>query len=126
MHEADHARPTDVDHGQADVSFHRHPSGDVLFTLPVEAFGYDPEEAFVEWSGGYLPEDLAIVTLGGEGQNEDEWFRYHLVDVHTGTPIDEITVEVTNPYDLVPLGDGSWLSSALDDHPVRGKQRSST
>jgi len=115
-----------VDHGQADVSFHRHPSGDVLFTLPVEAFGYDPEETFVEWSGGYLTEDLAIVTLGGEGQNEEEWFRYHLVDVHTGTPIDEITVEVTNPYELVPLGDGSWLTGALDDHPVRRKQRSGT
>ncbi len=57
-----------VDHGTADVSFHRHPGGEVLFTLPVEAFGYDPEETFMEWNGGYLTSDLAVVTLGGEGE----------------------------------------------------------
>jgi hypothetical protein len=108
-----------VDHGQADVAFHRHPSGEVLFTLPVEAFGHDPEEAFVEWSGGYLTADLAIVTLGGQDQDEEEWFRYHLVDVRRGTISGEITVEVTNPYELTPLGDGSWLTGGPDGHPVR-------
>ncbi|UFR06928.1 hypothetical protein KBP30_39725 [Streptomyces sp. Go40/10] len=108
-----------VDHGQADVAFHRHSSGDVLFTLPVEAFGYDPEETFVEWSGGYLTADLAVVTLGGEGEDEEEWFRYHLIDVRTGTLCGEIAVEVTTPYELVPLGDGSWLTSGSDGTPVR-------
>ncbi|MER7516577.1 hypothetical protein [Streptomyces sp. NPDC126499] len=108
-----------VDHGQNDVAFHRHPSGDALFTLPVEAFGYDPEESFVEWSGGYLSPDLAIVALGGEGQDEEEWFRYHLVDVRTGTLNGEIIVEVSHPYELEPLGDGSWLSEDPDGHPVR-------
>ncbi|MFD9635522.1 hypothetical protein [Streptomyces violascens] len=108
-----------VDHEQADVAFHDHPSGDVLFTLPVEAFGYDPEESFVEWSGGYLTEDTAIVTLGGENQDEEEWFRYHLVDVRTGTCSGELTGEVNNPYELVPLGDGSWLTGAPGGHPVR-------
>ncbi|MEH0517384.1 hypothetical protein QBC31_43315 [Streptomyces sp. B21-079] len=108
-----------VDHGQADVAFHRHSNGDVLFTLPVEAFGYDPEETFVEWSGGYLTPDLAVVTLGGEGQDEEEWFRYHLIDVRTGTLSGEIAVEVTNPYELVPLGDGSWLTNGSDGTPVR-------
>ncbi|MEV0493918.1 hypothetical protein [Streptomyces atratus] len=108
-----------VDHGQADVAFHHHPSGDVLFTLPVEAFGYDPEETFVEWSGGYLTPDTAVVTLGGESEDEEEWFRYHLVDVRTGTICGEITVEVTSPYELDPLGDGSWLTQGPDGHPVR-------
>ncbi|MER6384999.1 hypothetical protein ABT274_34725 [Streptomyces sp. NPDC001127] len=108
-----------VDHGQADVAFHSHPSGDVLFTLPVEAFGFDPEETFVEWSGGYLTPDLAVVTLGGEGEDEEEWFRYHLIDVRTGTLSGEIAVEVSNPYELVPLGDDSWLTDGPDGNPVR-------
>lgn len=108
-----------VDHGQADVAFHHHPSGDVLFTLPVEAFGYDPEETFVEWSGGYLTPELAVATLGGEGQDEEEWFRHHLIDVRTGTLSGEIAVETANPYELVPLGDGSWLTDGPDGTPVR-------
>ncbi|WP_175410227.1 hypothetical protein [Streptomyces sp. TRM64462] len=108
-----------VDHGQADVAFHRHPSGDVLFTLPVEAFGYDPEETFVEWSGGYLTPDTAVVTLGGESQDEEEWFRYHLVDVRTGAVGGEIAVEASSPYELEPLGDGCWLTDGPDGNPVR-------
>ncbi|MCL8015898.1 hypothetical protein [Streptomyces sp. AS02] len=113
-----------VDHDQADVAFHAHPNGDVLFTLPVEAFGYDPEECFVEWSGGYLTDDTAVVTLGGESQDEEEWFRHHLVDVRTGTLSAEFTVEVTNPYELVPLGDGSWLTDGPSGHPVRWSRAS--
>ncbi|MFF7178104.1 hypothetical protein [Streptomyces sp. NPDC008121] len=108
-----------VDHGQADVAFHQHPSGDVLFTVPVEAFGYDPEETFVEWSGGYLTPDLAVVTLGGADQNEEEWFRYHLINVRTGTLEGEIAVETTNPYEVVPLGNGSWLTGGPEGNPVR-------
>ncbi|MEU3402125.1 hypothetical protein AB0H40_36345 [Streptomyces filamentosus] len=91
----------------ADVAFHGHPSGDVLFALTVEAFGYAPEESFVEWSGRYLSEDTAIITLGGESQDEEKWFRHHLVDVRTGTLSGEFTTEAGNPYELVPLGDGS-------------------
>ncbi|WP_404962137.1 hypothetical protein [Streptomyces sp. 147326] len=108
-----------VDHGQGDVAFHRHPSGDVLFTLPVEAFGYDPEGTFVEWSGGYLTPDTAVVTLGGEREDEEEWFRHHLVDVSTGTVIGEIAGEATHPYELEPLGDGSWLTGGPHGNPVR-------
>ncbi|WP_406865052.1 hypothetical protein ABZO31_33275 [Streptomyces sp. HUAS MG47] len=108
-----------VDHGQADVAFHEHPSGDVVLTLDVEAFGYDPEETFVEWGGGYLSPELAAVTLGGETEDGDEWFRCHLVDVRTGAPADEAGAEVTDPYGLVPLGDGTWLTADPDGHPVR-------
>ncbi|MFD8953978.1 hypothetical protein ACFV0B_34575 [Streptomyces xanthophaeus] len=108
-----------VDHGQADVSFHHHPSGEVIFTLSVEAFGYGPEETFVEWCGGYLNPDTAVVTLGGESDDEEEWFRHHLVDVSTGTVASEIAVGATNPYELEPLGDGSWLTDGPDGHPIR-------
>ncbi|MEU3464493.1 hypothetical protein ABZ721_31650 [Streptomyces sp. NPDC006733] len=109
-----------VDHGQADVAFHEHPTGDVLFALPVEAFGYDPQGSFVEWGGGYLTEDTAIVvTLGGESHDGEEWFRYHLVDVYTGTLGGELTVEASTPYELVPLGDGSWLTGAPGRDPIR-------
>ncbi|MEU6355837.1 hypothetical protein ABZ896_42085 [Streptomyces sp. NPDC047072] len=108
-----------VDHGQADVAFHRHPSGDVLFALSVEAFGYDGEETFVEWSGGYLTPDTAVVVLGGETEDEEEWFRFHLVDVRTGTISGDLAVEAAHPYDMVPLGDGSWLTDGPDGHPFR-------
>jgi hypothetical protein len=108
-----------VDHGQDDVAFHRHPSGDVLFTLTVEAFGYDPEETYMEWSGGYLTPDHAIVTLSSGDQDEEECFRHHLIDVHTGTPAGGIAVEASNPYDVVPLGDGSWLTGDHETNPTR-------
>ncbi|MFD3682930.1 hypothetical protein [Streptomyces sp. NPDC058613] len=104
-----------VDHGQADIAFHHHPSGAVLFTLPVEAFGCDPEETFVEWSGGYLTPDTAVVALGSETEDGEGWFRHHLIDVRTGTISGEMTVESAHPYDLEPLGDGSWLTEG----PVR-------
>ncbi|MFF2787909.1 hypothetical protein ACFVT6_14230 [Streptomyces sp. NPDC058049] len=113
-----------VDHGQEDVAFHHHPGGEVLFTLSVEAFGYDPEDTFVEWSGGYLTPDTAVVTLGGERPDEEEWFRHHLVDLRTGTVGDEIGLGVTHPYEGVPLGDGSWLTEGPDGHPVRRSRTS--
>ncbi|WP_046777023.1 hypothetical protein [Streptomyces yangpuensis] len=103
-----------VDHDQGDVAFHDHPSGDVQFTLPVDAFGYDPDDTYVEWSGGYLTPDTAVVTLGGEREDEEEWFRHHLVDVRTGA-----LLGVSNPYEGEPLGDGSWLTQGADGHPVR-------
>ncbi|PWK63135.1 hypothetical protein BCL76_12379 [Streptomyces sp. CG 926] len=108
-----------VDHEQGDVAFHDHPGGEVLFTLPVDAFGYDPDDTFLEWSGGYLTPDTAVVTLGGEREDEEEWFRHHLVDVRTGVPCGEIDLGVSNPYEGVPLGDGSWLTEGPDGHPVR-------
>ncbi|MFF9499584.1 hypothetical protein [Streptomyces sp. NPDC014656] len=105
-----------VDHEQADVAFHRHPDGEVLLTLPVEAFGYDPDETAVEWSGGYLTPDTAVVTLAGETDDGEDWFRFHLVDVSTGTVGSEpLAVEAAHSYDIHPLGDGSWLTEG----PVR-------
>lgn len=109
-----------VDHGQGDVSFHRHPSGDVLRTVPVAVLGYDPEDAFVEWSSGYLTSDLAVVTVSGEDEaTEQEWFRHHLLDVATGTPVGDLTTTAADPYDLEPLGDGTWLTDDEHGNPVR-------
>ncbi|MET7525816.1 hypothetical protein [Streptomyces sp900116325] len=61
----------------------------------------------MEWSGGYLTPDTAVVTLGSETEDGEEWFRHYLIDVRTGTVGSEIAVEAANPYDLEPLGDGS-------------------
>ncbi|WP_443064309.1 hypothetical protein [Streptomyces sp. NBC_00525] len=108
-----------VDHEQGDVAFHRHPSGEVLFTLPVEAFGYEAESTVMEWSGGYLTPDLAVVPLAGEDEDEEEWFSHHLVDLRTGTPSGELATEATDPYGLVPLGDGTWLTGGPDGNLFR-------
>ncbi|MFJ4501159.1 hypothetical protein [Streptomyces sp. NPDC088864] len=108
-----------VDHGQGDVAFHRHPSGEVLFTLPVEAFGYEAETTMMEWSGGYLTPDLAVVPLAGEDEDEEEWFRHHLIDLRTGTHKGELATEATDAYGLVPLGDGTWLTGDPDGNLSR-------
>ncbi|GHG45062.1 hypothetical protein Shyd_85470 [Streptomyces hydrogenans] len=42
-----------------------------------------------------------------------------MVDVSTGTLSGEFTMEASNPYELVLLGDGSWLTGGPDDDPVR-------
>ncbi|BFO18250.1 hypothetical protein SHKM778_46380 [Streptomyces sp. KM77-8] len=73
-----------VDHGQADVAIHTYRDGEVTFTLSVGAFGQDPDETYVEWSGGYLSPDTVIVTLTGETEDEQEWFRHYRVDARSG------------------------------------------
>ncbi|MFB7049704.1 hypothetical protein ACFCX7_26640 [Streptomyces microflavus] len=45
----------------------------------------------MEWSGGHLTEDTAIVTLGCATQDEEEWFRDHLDDVRTATLSGEVS-----------------------------------
>ncbi|MEV0810221.1 hypothetical protein [Micromonospora sp. NPDC050200] len=40
---------------------------------PLESFGYDPDEAYVEWTGGYLDSETAVVTIAGETEDEQEW-----------------------------------------------------
>ncbi|MFF2521348.1 hypothetical protein [Streptomyces liangshanensis] len=108
-----------VDHGQADVAFHHAPGGDVILSLSVDAFGFDPEETFMEWSGGYLTPDLAVVTVVGEGDDQEEWSRHYVVDVRTGRIDGEFAAEVANPYHLHLLGDSTWLTGDPGGHPVR-------
>ncbi|WP_030264589.1 hypothetical protein [Streptomyces sp. NRRL B-24484] len=108
-----------VDHEQADVAVHGYPGGDVGFTLTVDAFGHDPEEVCVEWSGGYLTPDTLVVTLIGETEDEEEWFRRYRVDAHAGRVLAPFDARSENPYDFTPLGDGTWLTTDPSGHPVR-------
>ncbi|MHC3475011.1 hypothetical protein ACYF6T_40920 [Streptomyces sp. 7R007] len=82
------------------------------------AFGYDGKKCFADWSGGCLTDDTAVVSLGGESEDEGEWLRRHLVDVRTGMLSGEFTVEASKPHELVSLGDGSWLTDGPGGHPV--------
>lgn len=108
-----------VDHEQEDVAFHAYPDGDVTLRLPVEAFGHDPDDCFVEWGGGYLTPDTAIVTVGGETEDEQEWFRAYRVDLRSGQVGAEFDGQAEEIHDLELLGDGSWLTTDHSGHPVR-------
>lgn len=112
-----------VDHGQDDVAFHTYPDGDVTLELPIEAFGHDPDEAFVEWGGGYLTPDTAIVTIAGETEDEREWFRRYRVGLRSGQVEAEFDGHTEDLYDLEPLGDGSWLTTDPSGHPIRWSAR---
>ncbi|MFJ5304244.1 hypothetical protein [Streptomyces sp. NPDC088350] len=108
-----------VHHEQADVAIHTYPDGEVRFALSVDAFGHDPDEIYVEWSGGYLSPDTVIVTLAGETEDEQEWFRHYRVDVRSGQVRTEFDARTDNPYGIQPLGDGSWLTTDTSGHPIR-------
>ncbi|MCX5152221.1 hypothetical protein OHB36_36795 [Streptomyces sp. NBC_00320] len=108
-----------VDHDQADMAIHSYPDGEVTLTLSVDAFGHDPDQIYVEWSGGYLTPDIAIVTLTGETEDEQEWFRHYRVDVRSGQVQAAFDAHGENPYDIGPLGDGSWLTTDPSGHPIR-------
>jgi hypothetical protein len=108
-----------VDHAQADIAIHTYPEGEVAFTLPVDAFDHDPEEAYVEWCGGYLSPDIVIVTITGETDDEQEWFRHYRVDATSGQIQAEFDGRGGKPYDIHPLGDGTWLTTDPSGHPVR-------
>jgi len=108
-----------VHHEQADVALHTYPDGEVRFTLSVDAFGHDPDEVYVEWSGGYLDPDTVLVTLGGETEDEQEWFRHYRVDVRSGRVGAEFDARTDDHYDMRPLGDGTWLTTDASGHPVR-------
>ncbi|WP_327675247.1 hypothetical protein [Kitasatospora sp. NBC_00458] len=108
-----------VDHGQTDIAIHTYPGGEVACALTVDAFGHDPDEICVEWSGGYLTQDTVIVTLIGETEDEQEWFRRYRVDVPSGQVRAEFDAPSEDPYDVEPLGDGSWLTTDPSGHPIR-------
>jgi hypothetical protein len=107
-----------IDHGQADVRFHDYPAGEVVLSLPVEAFGYAGEDASLEWSGGYLDARTAIVTVAGETEDEQEWHQHYLIDLRTGGVGDRLDAHSENAYDLQPTGDGTWLTSTPEGHPI--------
>ncbi|MFE6749898.1 hypothetical protein ACFVGM_28895 [Kitasatospora purpeofusca] len=108
-----------VNHDQGDMAVHAFPEGEVVFTLPVDAFGHDPDDARLEWSGGHLDPDTVLVTVVGETEDEEEWFRHYRVDARSGRVRGEFDAQGTDPYDIHPLGDGTWLTTDPSGHPVR-------
>ncbi|MGY0006952.1 hypothetical protein [Micromonospora sp. I033] len=111
-----------VHHEQEDAAFHTWPDGEVAARTPLAAFGHEWGEANVEWAGGYLDGDTAVVALAGEDEEtEEEWHRHHLVDVRTGEIRGVFPVETRHAYDLEPLGDGTWLQT--DDDGVLRRHR---
>ncbi|MFR9777814.1 hypothetical protein ACL02O_17390 [Micromonospora sp. MS34] len=104
-----------VHHEQEDAAFHTWPGGDVAVRVPLGAFGHEWGDALVEWAGGYLDGDTAVVVIVGEDEEtEQEWHRHHLVDVRTGALRGALDVATRHAYDLEPLGDGSWLRTDDD------------
>ncbi|MFF7364350.1 hypothetical protein [Streptomyces sp. NPDC008125] len=108
-----------VDHAQGDMAVHTYPDGEVAFTLSVDALGHDPEEDYVEWGGGYLDPETIVVTVVGETESEEEWFRHTRVDARSGEVRGAFEAHGENSYDMQPLGDGSWLTKGPDGHPIR-------
>ncbi|GAA3020355.1 hypothetical protein GCM10010519_56960 [Streptomyces lactacystinicus] len=108
-----------VDHAQNDLAVHAFPDGDVLFTRTAADFGHDPDTVFLEWSGGHLSADTVVATLVGQDEDEEDWFRHYRLDARTGRVHGEFDARTTDPYDIHPLGDGSWLTTGPDGHPVR-------
>jgi hypothetical protein len=103
-----------VHHEQRDVAFHTVPDGEIRIRVPVAGFGYRPKDAAsVEWTGGFLDDDTAVVVLAGEN-GDGPWWRHHTVDVRTGEVTGTLPVTTVDEYDLQPLGDGSFLVTDTD------------
>ncbi|MFJ4797195.1 hypothetical protein [Kitasatospora purpeofusca] len=108
-----------VNHDQGDMAVHAFPGGEAVFTLSVDAFGHDPGDACLEWSGGHLDPDTVIVTVVGETEDEEDWFRHYRVDARSGRVRGEFDARGKDPSDIHPLGDGTWLTTDPSGHPVR-------
>ncbi|MFG2756370.1 hypothetical protein [Streptomyces wuyuanensis] len=39
--------------------------------------------------------------------------------MRTGAITGDMAIDAAHPYDMAPLGDGSWLPDGPDAHPVR-------
>ena len=60
-----------------------------------------------------------MVAVGGETEDEQEWFRHYRVDLPSGRVEAEFNGHAQEPHDLKPLGDGSWLTTDHAGRPVR-------
>ncbi|MGI5171131.1 hypothetical protein ACQEU3_42940 [Spirillospora sp. CA-253888] len=77
----------------------------------------------LEWSGGFLSPDTAVVVLAGETDDNPDWFRDYRVDLRAGRVEERFEGLNEHPYDLQLLGDGSWLTTDPSGHPVRWSER---
>lgn len=106
-----------VNHSQADVAFHVFPEGQEVLRLPVAAFGYHDDKLFIDWSGGFLYRDIAIVTIMGV-TNDEEWRHHHRVNLRTASLLGRFEPK-SDGCDFEPLGNGAWIFSKPDSNPVR-------
>ncbi|KAF9776393.1 hypothetical protein IL306_005437 [Fusarium sp. DS 682] len=112
-----------VHHVQVDVAFHLFPNGEVVLRLTLEDLGYanegdNEDELQIDYIGGFLDSDIAVVAVKGWNDGE-EWRNYHRVDLRTGTVGDCFEAHSQEGYDFEPLGDGTWITSGPDGNPVR-------
>ncbi|MFI1995954.1 hypothetical protein [Actinoplanes sp. NPDC020271] len=105
-----------IDHdGQADVALHAFPGGEVLTRLTVADFGEDPEVGVIEWTGGYLDAETAIVVVYGEDEESDgPWWRHYRVGTRTGEVLGDLGIVTIDENDLQPLGDGTFVVTDTD------------
>lgn len=110
-----------VDHGQHDVAFHVFLSGDVVLREPVESFSDEDlgdDEAIMNWNGGFLNADVAVVTIVGE-KDDKEWHRHYSIELRTGTSPLRFEAYSLDSYDFEPLGDSTWIVSGPDNSLIR-------
>ncbi|GIE86395.1 hypothetical protein [Actinoplanes regularis] len=105
-----------VDHqGQEDMILHAFPGGETLFRLAVADFGEDPEIGVVEWTGGYLDDETAVVVVYGEEEDTGgPWWRHYRVDTRSGKVLGDLGIVTIDETDLEPLGDRTYLITDTD------------
>lgn len=110
-----------VDHGRYDVAFHIFLSGEVVLRIPIEEFGHEyfgDDEACIDWNGGFLNADIAVITIAGE-KDDEEWHRHYSIDLRTGKSRGHFEAHSRNSHDFEPLGDGTWVVTGPIGRPVR-------
>ncbi len=87
----------------------------MLVRLTVADFGADPEIGVIEWTGGYLDAETAIVVVYGEDEDAGgPWWRHHRVDTRTGEVQGDLGIATIDENDLQPLGDGTYVITDTD------------
>lgn len=112
----DHALLMTVDHEQEDVAFHDVSDFQATVTVPLSAFGdWEFGEAGVEWTGGFLSAETAIVVVSGEDEETGQmWWKHFTVETATGQVIGEMGISTIDEYDLTPLGDVTYVITDTD------------
>jgi hypothetical protein len=107
-----------VDHGRCDVAFHTFPSGEEVLRVPIEDSGYEYGDEFIDWNGGFLNADIAVIVITGE-LNDEEWYHYYEVDLRSGKPLGRFEAHFSKIDGFQSLGGGTWIVSDLNGDPVR-------
>lgn len=92
-----------VDQAQQDATFHRYPDGAIIARVAAQP------GTTIPWAGGYLDPTTAVVTIASA--TDDDVFAQYLVTPTTGEVRDTLETGSHDPYDFVPLDDGSWITA---------------